>query len=81
MISYKTTDSVSELEAIIKLQKNNLPKNISDSEKKAQGFVTVQHTLELLKKMQNSYPHIIAKHNNTVIGYALCMFYKIKCRG
>lgn len=55
------------------LQQKNLPKNLSDIEKREQGFVTVNHSLEILLKMNSAFPHTIAIHNNKVIGYALSM--------
>ena len=73
MITYQLTSIGKELEEIIALQQRNLPLNISADEKNDQGFVSVQHTIMLLTKMHDAHPHIIAKHNNKVVGYALCM--------
>ncbi len=72
-INYTTTSSINELEQILRLQKANLPTSISITEKKKEGFVTVQHTIDILKRMHDLQPHIIAKVENAVIGYALCM--------
>ena len=58
---------------ILALQESNLPQNISTEEKNQEGFVTCDHSLELLKKMNNPFPHIIALHDNLVVGYALVM--------
>ena len=49
MISYQLTNTDKELEEILDLQQRNLPKNISDKEKKEQGFVTVEHSFDTLK--------------------------------
>jgi GNAT superfamily N-acetyltransferase len=38
-----------------------------------EGFVTVTHTMDLLSQMNSICPHIIAKENDLVVGYALCM--------
>lgn len=73
MIQFKTTSTKEELKQILELQQKNLPKNISQTEKKEQGFVTVEHDLEILERMHNVQPHIIAVSNNRVVGYALCM--------
>ena len=78
MVQYKLTSSKEELAQIIDLQQKNLPQNISKKEQQIQGFVTVQHTLEVLEKMHNSHPHIIATSNNKVVGYALCMLQEFK---
>jgi len=73
MIYFKPTSTNEELEQILTLQAQNLPTNLSVIEKKEQGFVTVQHTIDVLKKMHNVHPHIIAKQGEQVIGYVLSM--------
>ncbi len=73
MIHYKPTQTSFELEQILALQKRNLPDKLTEEEKKTQGFVTVHHELSLLKEMHDIHPHIIATHNNEVVGYALSM--------
>ncbi len=78
MIQYKLTSTQKELEEIIALQQKNLPNNISATEKTQQGFVTVQHSIQLLKNMHNAHPHVIAVHNKKVVGYALCMLPEFK---
>jgi len=73
LITYKLAETDKDLKQILNLQKNNLAENISNLEKSKEGFFTVKHTLALLKSMNKSFPHIIAKDNNKVIGYALSM--------
>ncbi|WP_297791654.1 GNAT family N-acetyltransferase [uncultured Eudoraea sp.] len=63
----------SDLEQILSLQKQNLPNALSQIEKEKEGFLTVTHTLDLLVRMNNVCPHIIAKDGNKLVGYALCM--------
>ena len=72
-VTYHRASSDEELYEILALQKINLPRSISDSEKDSEGFVTVDHTFSVLKAMNEVCPHIIAKCNNKVVGYALCM--------
>ena len=55
------------------MQKANLPQNLSESEIKSQGFVTVVHTLEDLKKLNAYEKHLIIKDDELVIGYLLAM--------
>jgi ribosomal protein S18 acetylase RimI-like enzyme len=62
-----------ELSRILRLQQLNLPQNISPEEAVRQGFVTVEHSFEILKRMNERYPHFIAKVENEVVGYALVM--------
>jgi len=65
--------SDAEIQQILELQTRNLEKNITATEAKSQGYVTLVHTLPLLKDMNDATPHIIAKRNNKVVGYALAM--------
>lgn len=73
MVTYHKTTSIEELKEILALQKRNLLQNLSKEEQEPQGFVTVEHSLEILIKMNKSCQHSIAKSNNKVIGYALSM--------
>ena len=73
MVVYTVTKNVKDLSEILKLQKANLPDNLSEKTKKEQGFVTVHHHLEMLQKMHTIHPHTIALYNNKLIGYALSM--------
>lgn len=73
MIKYTTAKGTEDLEQILLLQRENLPAQLSEEEKTTQGFVTVTHDFDLLKRMNDVCPHIIAKDVDRVIGYALCM--------
>ena len=77
-IIYKRVDSNKELIQILELQRANIPSIISEEDKVKEGFVTVHHTFEILKAMNNKCAHIIAKNNDKVIGYALCMLKEFK---
>ena len=69
----KLAQTTQELEQILDLQEANLGRNLSDSEKRSNGFVTVKHDLTVLKKMNAAAPQIIAKDGDRVVGYALVM--------
>ncbi|MDT0606565.1 GNAT family N-acetyltransferase [Croceitalea rosinachiae] len=73
MTIYKQADSIDELKQILELQQKNLPKNLSPIEMKQSGFLTVEHSFELLKEMNVIAAHTIAKDGEQVIGYALSM--------
>lgn len=73
VIQYKRASNTTELEQIIALQKSNFALSIHPEEKIEEGFVTVQHTIELLEKMNHACAHIIAKQKDKVVGYALVM--------
>ena len=78
IIEYKRAKTDLELNQILELQRSNIPSIISEDEKKKEGFVTVHHTLEILKAMNDKCAHIIAKHQDKVVGYALCMLKEFK---
>lgn len=73
MITYKRTISDSELHQILEIQKRALKTNVSIKEQKDQGYITVPHTFEILKKMNDACPHILAMDGDVVAGYALTM--------
>ena len=72
-IEYTRVRTKEELEEILVLQKQNLPTHLTQKEIEKEGFVTISHTFELLERMNDLCPHIIAKDKGKVIGYALCM--------
>ncbi len=72
-IEYKVTQTDQELKEIIELQKANRPEHLSPQELQSEGFVTARHDFDTLFQMHQEYPHVIAKYDNQVIGYALCM--------
>lgn len=72
-IVIKFAESDDDLNQILELQSTNHRDRISLEEKMTNGFVTVKHDLDLLRKMNSSAKQIIAKHNDKVVGYALVM--------
>ncbi len=72
-IQYGTARGEGDLAQIIDLQKRNIPQAISQEELRDQGFVTVHHDMELLRAMNIPHPHVVARHQGRVIGYALVM--------
>ncbi|MCC9136584.1 GNAT family N-acetyltransferase [Pontibacter silvestris] len=73
MLTFSLVSDNAEIESILLLQKANLACNLSAEEIASQGFVTVAHNPELLRKMNEAAPSIIAKDENKVIGYAIAM--------
>lgn len=73
MVFYTTVSSPEEIRQVLDLQKNNLPQNLTEEEMSKQGFVTVIHSYDTLKKMNDIEQSIIAKNNDLVIGYLLAM--------
>lgn len=70
---YTTATTKEELIQILSLQQINLKSAVSDLEMQQEGFVTVHHNLDVLTRMNNACPHIIAKDGDKVVGYALSM--------
>jgi len=70
-ITVATSDN--DLEQILDLQRKNLSENITQEIAANQGFVTVKHTLDLLRKMNALTPQTIAKAGTALVGYALVM--------
>ena len=50
-----------ELRQILELQAGNLARNLSPDQVAAEGFVTVEHSLDALKRMHALAPSVIAK--------------------
>lgn len=73
LIEYKSAKSEKDLQGILTLQKKNLARQLDTAEIISQGFVTVDHTYEQLKKLNDIEQHIIAKDGDKVIGYILAM--------
>jgi len=77
-ITYKRADSNEELNQILELQRANIPSVISEEESRTEGFVTVHHSFDILKAMNDRCPHVIAKSSDKVVGYTLCMLKEFK---
>jgi len=67
-----------ELEQILALQRRNLPRNLEARALAEQGFVTVEHTLPVLRRMHELEPSIVARDGGSLAGYALVM--PVSCR-
>jgi predicted GNAT superfamily acetyltransferase len=71
-VSIKLATSVTELNQIIELQRQNLRAYLSDAEKASQGFVIAQYSLPFLKSINEVSPAIILK-TDEVVGYAIAV--------
>jgi ribosomal protein S18 acetylase RimI-like enzyme len=78
MLTYNQVSQDIEIQQILDLQRVNLPKNLTQEEILAQGFVTVEHNFPLLKRMNDLAPSIIAKDGEQVVGYCLAMLEALK---
>ena len=73
MAIFKNTRATEELKQIIALQRQNLPGALSAEDQRTQGFLTVQHNIDLLQRMAQHYGHAVAMSDERVVGYALVM--------
>ena len=71
MTIIKIADTDQEIEGILGLQQANLPSQLNPQEQIQEGFVTIRHTFELLKRMNQDGGHIIVKDHDQVKAYAL----------
>lgn len=72
-ITYSLLSSTTEIRQVLALQQANLPKNLSETQKVSQGFVTLEHHFELLEKINQVSPSIIATSKGDLAGYCLAM--------
>lgn len=73
MIAYTTAHAENDLQGILDLQRANLKNALPHDEITSQGFVTVCHSFDDLKKLNEIEKQIIAKEKNDVIAYLLAM--------
>lgn len=71
--SVKIASTDAELEGILKLQSLNLKRNVEQPERDKEGFVTLQHDLELLNYISGFMGQVVAvsEEKGEVVGYAL----------
>jgi hypothetical protein len=62
-----------DFEGILALQRENLKPALTPAEATEQGFVTLVHTLDMLRGMHALASSIVAKSGDTIVGYALTM--------
>ncbi len=70
-ITKATTDK--DLRGILALQFANHRSNLSQDQKKTQGYVTLMYDFDFLKLMTAEHHHVIAKDGEKVVGYTLLM--------
>lgn len=72
-IVFTTVSTPSEVQQILELQSANHVSNVPAAVAQEQGFVTVKHDPDVLQRMNQVAPGIIAKDGDMVVGYALVM--------
>lgn len=77
-VRFTRASSEDELLQILALQKKYAFTSVNKQEQEKEGFVTVSHSYEILKQMNDACSHIIAKDGDLVVGYALVMLQKFR---
>ena len=78
MAIVRPVERENELDQILALQRRNLSRNLDPAEVASQGFVTVEHKPDILRRMHAIAPSIVAVDGATLAGYALVM--SVECR-
>jgi GNAT superfamily N-acetyltransferase len=73
MINYATANTNEDLIGILDLQKTNLRNVLTKQEMESQGFLTVIHHFNDLRKLNDIENHVVAKEGEKVIAYLLAM--------
>ncbi len=71
MIHIRTSQSVDDLKGIKNLLSENHRSNLTEKELIAQGFITINYSIDDLKALHETASSVIAMDNNKIIGYAL----------
>lgn len=72
-ITFTAVSNTIEVAQILDLQDKNHVSTVSPAVAQEQGFVTVRHDPDVLRRMNEAAPSIIAKYGEEVVGYALVM--------
>lgn len=72
-LQFTTVTTPVEVQQILDLQAQNLAPALSAEAIASQGFVTVRHDPDVLQRMNDATPAIIAKDGDVLAGYALVM--------
>ena len=72
-VRFTTVSSSGDVDEILALQAANLPTAVSAEVAASQGFVTVRHERDVLRRMNEATPAIVAKAGERVVAYALVM--------
>ena len=73
LVRYRTASQGSDMEAILALQRKNMPARLPPEEALAEGFLFVEHERPVLEALNHPFPHILAWAEDLLAGYALVM--------
>lgn len=72
-MNYTIVSSPSDVRQILELQAINHVSRLDVEQMRREGFVTVRHDEQVLTKMNEAYPSVIAKDGEQLAGYCLVM--------
>src|SRR5690625_7438940 len=73
MIRIRKAENESDIRGILALQRQHLRTSENLSKDWSDGFVTLQHTDDILRQMMAESPQMIALYDGAVVGYNLSM--------
>ena len=73
MLNAGLTNTESDLKQILALQERNLKQNLSTEEKSAEGFLTMQFSLEMLQQLHELAPSVVVRDEDEIIAYAIVL--------
>ncbi len=71
MVTVSLAKTDRDLRGILDLQQQNQVRNLTAETQIREGFVTIQYTMEEMRRMHQAAPSIIAQADNRVVGYAI----------
>jgi L-amino acid N-acyltransferase YncA len=71
MIKADIVRDKNDLQQILELQRQNLRHQLTEEEKVAHGFLTMQHSMEVLEAMHELAPSIVIRDEGRIVAYAL----------
>lgn len=77
-VQFTTANTDADRRGILTLQAANQKATLSADYQQTQGFVTLTHTSDMLRRMSAAAPQIIAKDADVVVGYALTLLPSIR---
>lgn len=70
---FTTVSTCQEIDQILALQRENHASALNPETMREQGFVTVQYDPDVLVRMNQFYPSVIAREGDSVAGYCLVL--------
>jgi len=69
-----------DLRAILALQSVNHRDSVAEGDRATHGFLSLRHTLDLLREMNKPWAHTVARRGDEVVGYALTTLSRFRDR-